>query len=288
MANSTALPATRSIRSVADFVGAVLALPNDANLTYAFRGVRNAAWENEPGIMRGGRERLLQHESEAVRDLVSIHPNEFAADTSTFDRLVRMQHFGLPTRLLDVTLNPLAAMYFSAEIIDEKLEEESDGRVFVFEIPRVRKKYFDSDTISCLSNLANLSAAEKKSILINKDLPLEEFNKLKQVDRLLQFIRAEKPFFQPMIERADLLTVQFVVPKLNNRRIIAQNGAFLLFGLEVGGRLVGKAKIQARSWTVDKGSKGLIREQLDKLGVNESSLFPEIDRAAGYVAKRFA
>jgi hypothetical protein len=58
--------------------------------------------------------------------------------------------------------------------------------------------------------------------------------------------------------------------------------------LEVGGRLVGKAKIQARSWTVDKGSKGLIREQLDKLGVNESSLFPEIDRAAGYVAKRFA
>jgi hypothetical protein len=28
-----------------------------------------------------------------------------------FDKLVRMQHFGLPTRLLDVSLNALVALY---------------------------------------------------------------------------------------------------------------------------------------------------------------------------------
>jgi hypothetical protein len=245
--STAAKPPIRPIRSVAEFIGVVLALRGDPNVTYAFRGMRNAAWETEPGIMRRGQERLLQHESEAVRDLVSIHPNEFASDTSTFDRLVRMQHFGLPTRLLDVTLNPLAAMYFATEIVDRRLEEESDGRLFVFEIPRIRKKYFDSDTISCLSNLANLSAAEKHALLVNKDLPSKEFNKLKQADRLLQFIRAEKPFFRPMINCTDLLTVQFVVPKLNNRRIIAQNGAFLLFGLDIERRLVGKTKIHGRS-----------------------------------------
>jgi hypothetical protein len=280
-------PPPRPVQSITDFIAAILTLPSDPNMTYAFRGMRNAAWENEPGIMRNGRERLLQHESEAVRDLVSIHPNEFASDTSMFDRLVRMQHFGLPTRLLDVTLNPLVALYFSTDLADERIETESDGKVVIFDIPRIRKKYFDSDTISCLANLANLSAVEKHAILANKDLPVDEFNKLNEVDRLLQFIRVEKPFFRPMIKGDDLLTVQFVVPKLNNRRIIAQNGAFLLFGLEVEGRIVGKIAIRTRTCIVDKRSKELIRGNLDKLGINESSLFPEIDRAAGYVVKRF-
>jgi hypothetical protein len=280
-------PPMPAVRSVADFIETILTLPSDPDTTYAFRGVRNAVWENVPGIMRSGRERLLQHEAEAVRDLVSIHPNEFTPDTSMFDKLVRMQHFGLPTRLLDVTLNPLAALYFATETVGNKLEAESDGKVFIFNIPRIRRKYFDSDTISCLTNLANLSAVEKELLLTNKDLPTREFNELKQVDRLIQFIRVEKPFFRPMIKCEDLLTVQFVVPKLNNRRIIAQNGAFLLFGLEVEGRIVGEIKIQTWSWTVAKRSKESIRESLDKLSINESSLFPEIDRAAGYVAKRF-
>ena len=64
--STAAKPPIRPIRSVAEFIGVVLALRGDPNVTYAFRGMRNAAWETEPGIMRRGQERLLQHESEAV------------------------------------------------------------------------------------------------------------------------------------------------------------------------------------------------------------------------------
>ncbi|MBW4236742.1 FRG domain-containing protein [Enterobacter roggenkampii] len=49
---------------------------------------------------------MYASEDLAVRDIVSLHPNEFSSDKTMFDRLVRMQHFGLPTRLLDVTSNP--------------------------------------------------------------------------------------------------------------------------------------------------------------------------------------
>jgi hypothetical protein len=75
-----------------------------------YRGQRDASWENIPGLLRPDLAKLHENEKRAVRDLISVHPNEFATDTTMFDRLVRMQHFGLPTRLLDVSLNPLVAL----------------------------------------------------------------------------------------------------------------------------------------------------------------------------------
>ena len=262
-------------------------LPNEPGVFNSFRGVRNKAWKNAPGIMRLGNEKLLEHEREAVRDLQSIHPQEFSSDSSQFDRLVRMQHFGLPTRLLDITLNPLASLYFATEIANPKLEEPTDGVVLVFRVPDDRKKYFDSDAVSCAANLANLSSTEKHEIFDGIKLPKQEFNALPAVDRLLQFIRVEKPYFRPEIDGRDLLRMNFVIPKLSNRRIIAQRGAFLLYGLADKPKTHGVARIGVTHIVVDRDAKHVIRIQLDKLDVHESSLFPEIESASGYVVRKF-
>src|SRR5271165_3139521 len=164
------------IRSLSQFIETVTGLREPSPVTYAFRGVRDAGWENAPGIMRDGKEQLLMHERQAIRDLLSIHPHEFVSDLSMFDKLVRMQHFGLPTRLLDVTLNPLAALYFATEVVDPKIEEPSDGKVYVFTVPPERRKYFDSDAVSCTGNLANLADTEKRKILENISLRKDQFN----------------------------------------------------------------------------------------------------------------
>ncbi|WP_163555038.1 FRG domain-containing protein, partial [Klebsiella pneumoniae] len=71
----------------------------------------------------------------------------FSSDHSMFDRLVRMQHFGLPTRLMDVSRNPLVALYFAT---DPGTGAQTDGMVTAFAIPEGREKYFDSDSVSCL------------------------------------------------------------------------------------------------------------------------------------------
>jgi hypothetical protein len=124
-------------------------------LLNCYRGQRDASWPIVPGIFRPDLEELLKNEKRAVRDLISVQPHEFASDETMFDKLVRMQHFGLPTRLLDVSLNALVALYFATE--PRHLgSNPSDGMVTAFSVPPDREKYYDSDSVSCIANLAKM------------------------------------------------------------------------------------------------------------------------------------
>lgn len=283
------------LSTLEEFISAMMRFARSKPTFKCYRGQLDAAWLNIPALFRPDLAQLEANEKRAVRDLVSVHPNEFASDESMFDRLVRMQHFGLPTRLMDVSRNPLVALYFATD--PGPNGNVSDGAVTAFDIPEEREKYFDSDSVSCLANLANMTAQEKLQVIglrhtrimgTPKDAEIKRINKIDVVLRLHQFIRAEKPYFLPIINPIDLFKPYYVHPKMSNRRILSQAGGFIIYGLVPPKPIRFAHDIVETKFVIPHAAKAKLRTALELLGINESTLFPELDRAAKRIATSYS
>jgi hypothetical protein len=283
-----------SLQTLADFIEAFASYSSNIPELKCYRGQRNAKWNNVAAIFRPDLKELLRNEKRAVRDLISVHPSAFAPDVTMLDRLVRMQHFGLPTRLLDVSLNALVALYFATDPGPDG--DHSDGVVTAFAVPPAREKYFDSDSVSCLANLANMTEDEKNEIYklresrkkgLRKEKHIAEFNEQEVIRRLHQFIRAEKPYFLPIINPIDLFKPYYVHPKMSNARILAQSGAFIIYGIEPPKKIKFAHEINETRFLVPEGRKASNRAALENIGITESTLFPEIDKAAMRIKDRY-
>ena len=276
------------IRTVEDALAITGSLSVTRGEFAVYRGQSVYSWMLRPKAFRLSR--WYRHERDMVRELISTHPQEFVSDTLMVDRLVRMQHYDLPTRLLDVSQNFLAALFFACDHDREKPDEA--GAVFIIKGNASEKKYYDSDAVSLVSNLSNLS--EKEKIELFEKAPDNEthpegdgFNTFPATERLLQFVRDEKPYFRSRALKSDLRRTFLLIPKKNNRRIVAQSGAFLVFGLIGADRNPDLRRFQISRHQVPRESKDAIRHALEGLGITAANLFPEIDRAAAFIADRF-
>lgn len=232
-----------------------------------------------------------------IRQLVAQHPSDFSSDLGVFDQLVRSQHYGLPTRLLDVSLNPLVALYFAVCSKPSKR-----GQVIVFKPDVGKQKYYDSDVVSCMSALCLLSEGEKtriakhtaiylrksaKDTRILAEPGLDEYNSIPEMKKLIQLVRQEKSDFRPIVQPRDLVLPVAVVPRKLHSRILAQNGAFILFGLARGPTENNMKHIQVEKMDIDESKKDQFISELSSVGITESSLFPEIEKAALAIKSRY-
>lgn len=269
--------------SVGTFISHVLDMVHHGSEVF-YRGHSNRLkYRLEPSIRRKDeRGNFIYRDAEdrMYRELLVSNSIDFHGDVYTLDRLVRMQHYSLPTRLLDISSNPLIALYFAC-----KSNPNDEGEVIVFAMDRAQVKYFDSDTASCIANLTRLPQDSKKSIDYSSN-DVRKFNKQSAVKRLLRFVKEEKPFFESGLDPRHLQSVICVKGKHTNSRIAFQSGAFLLFGQDATLEENGSPDISIQRISVS--NKQHILKQLDQLNINESTVFPYIENSAKYIASKFS
>lgn len=179
-----------------------------------------------------------------------------------------------------------------------------NGIIYLFSVPNDSVKHYDSDTVSLLANLVKCNNQE---IDIYTEQPKDEkgdkvqgmFNEQNGIRILLSQVKEEKPYFEPSIRSNDLSSIFLVKAKYGNPRIINQAGAFFIFGLgltsstEGGGRLTKGGDNQIppdwikHEFIIPPDKKKKILVELARMGITESYLFPEMDKYAKELKKKY-
>lgn len=290
-----------------------------------FRGQPDYEHKLLPSIFRQGAAFGVKFNEQRMFDeFKRRYPDQSSSHTTTYEWLTLMQHYGLPTRLLDWSSNLLVGLYFCcvndvdkdgalyvldptyiemefSEILEMQLLEKSRSDFFRRIIYRMDRFWNDE------TRLNGVTLRELKSDLYKRAKftglstgSKENFESLEVMESLPNTVDHEgnaMPFIHQDIIRAFSNIVPFKPPHLNPR--IRQQHGFFTFhgGMYIDGEEFISVKDMECHPYLDNSlikvriaaeSKGKLLRELAYAGVKESTLFPEMEYQAKEIRKLFS
>ncbi len=127
-----------------DAVGKISAYQSETGSRFVWRGVANSRWALYSPLVRHYRDthgsiprteaQLRAYEAEVLHEAREwgLDWHSSGGRLAALEMLAALQHYGVPTRMLDFTFNPLVALWFAAETV--RHDDGPKGRVFAIEI----------------------------------------------------------------------------------------------------------------------------------------------------------
>lgn len=225
-----------------------------------FRGQPNAEWRISPSITRPRQGQIQIHSlDDEQRSIADNTPKEdskpsFLRIPKALATLFRMQHFGVPTRICDLTLSNLCALYFAVESINSK-----DGAVYLF---------------------------DSNSAISANSFEMQMFSRVFDGEHNLSILQRDAGDF---LDAKDILSRNYIIDHkkllFSNSRSSRQAGTGIVFGFGYeSGRLalLGNTNINElviAKIIISKHVKSEIRATLKNLGYTNEILY---DTAEGY------
>lgn len=244
-----------------------------------FRGQETEFWDIEPSIFRDD---MLSIEHKLMQIPLQKSPTEFRDLNSMFDIMTKYQHYGMCTRLLDLTTNPLVALYFACKkhgavkyvTEDGEVEKEPYGVIYYTD------KYYSSQSTDIEIQIVSALA----SYDLEKENTLSDVLERLYHDRIIDE-RTKDNWLVNYREFVKIIQNNYMVmPTYTNERLRKQSGVFLLTSLfsfnkenEVKNSVISKAKGKLKEefsdtcFYISGEDKENILKELDLYNINEAN-----------------
>lgn len=234
------------INSVGDLLRA-LKKQAQKNRIIWFRGHGRSDWLLVPSLAR--KEKHLMAEMAVIkRFMQDAVPHLKEIPVQDWEWMFLMQHHRAPTRLLDWSESPLAAMYFA---VSEERHKRRDGAVW------------------CLDPVAMNEEAHVAGFKFANEIPA--FG----MDTVLENYLPNR-----VDKTTSIMKPVAIVGPRNTPRMAAQLGVFTINHRDHAPIEVIGAKEHAWRWIIPAAAKKDIKTELKQLGFSALTLFPELDRVA--------
>ena len=269
-----------TIKSIEEYISCVkeiyeLEKSNNNSKHLFFRGQANEFWTLQPSVVRN-RDEVKNHvkskeyelnEKQLVLDFyhnASRFSLNYHIDNDRISLLVDMQHYEVPTRLLDWSLSPLSSLYFAVE---KNVEPGKNAVVYVFNPWNYNKEIF-------LMNKVSYNIPKIHEIYIIGRALLSTYFDPKYFYFIENYIKSK--YFYSITP--DELEIPFAfVSNFINSRIQDQRGVFTIHGIKDIDLL--KEHIfckNAYCIIIESTKKKEIYQQLNWLYINEYTQYPDI------------
>jgi hypothetical protein len=301
-------------KNISELIAEAKSLFGTSN-TLWFRGQSDDTNKLLPSIFREKNKSM--NEQAMYYEFIRRFPSHASTHKSPIEWLTLMQHYGMPTRLLDWTSNLLVALYFACENDDDN---EKDGVLFLFNTFESQHKpineflefqIFIRDQQDLYDRLLEIIENKKEEYSINglsaKDIKFDFLQYYMLRDSSLKsFVQENILFSKNKIDTEEKLqfdgheilgTLSDIIqiyPPLLNDRLKIQHSFFTFHGGKIvdGNKLIDFKPMEENDMLNERVKKIKIKKEYKKdflheleiAGIKKATLFPEMEYQAKDIA----